>query len=209
MIAPAPTQLFNSTRLRSPEATNGLKPLITQSLRKKSGDLNWEFKQVSRPQDSEKHCCIAPLHDGSKLSLFTFTPVQQTRGQSNQTMCSSLAVKSNGCLQAGVHKKTHWLSLELLSSLESLWPNMPDFWLTPHIHIEKLPIFWQNIVAPLITCMLPCAELYSLQFCEKQVDIVHRIYLPDKGFCVFQKYLKRTRMLLLLFWVSTLTTRTN
>lgn len=38
--------------------------------------------------------------------------------------------------------------------------------------------------------MLSFAELYSLQFCEKQVDMVHRIYLLDKGFYVFQKYLK-------------------
>lgn len=49
--------------------------------------------------------------------------------------------------------------------------------------------------------------IYSLQFCEKQVDIVHRVYLPDKVFCIFQKYLKWVRVLLLLFWKSTLGTR--
>lgn len=52
-------------------------------------------------------------------------------------------------------------------------------------------------------------HIYLLQFCEKQVDIVHRVYLPDKVFCIFQKYLKRVRVLLLLFWKSTLGTRAN
>lgn len=72
--------------------------------------------------------------------------------------------------------------------------------LIPCTHTEELPIFWQNKVPPLITCILSFADLYLLQFREKQVDIVHRIYLPDKVFCVFQKCLKWTRVLPLTFW---------
>lgn len=81
---------------------------------------------------------------------------------------------------------------------ELLWLNMPDFWfLAPTLKSRQ---YFDKIMYHHWLHILPFADLYLLQFGEKQVDIVHRIYLPDKGFYVFQKNLKWTRVLPLLFW---------
>lgn len=34
---------------------------------------------------------------------------------------------------------------------------------------------------------------YLLQFCEKQIDIIYRIYLSYEGFHIFKKYLPKEK----------------
>lgn len=86
MIAPAPKKLRTSTSLKSPEAMNALKPLVLTV------------------------GCLAPLYEGTKHSLFTFTLVEQNRRQAKAIRwCSDLLLeKSNDSPQIWILKKIHW-----------------------------------------------------------------------------------------------------
>lgn len=159
----------------------------------------------------DMHFHLAPFHEGTKLSLFSFTALQQT-SRELKALNNILITRCKNLMAAcKLEFPTRHTIPETTEPSQAFMTQHARF-LILCTHIEELPIFWHNNVPPLITCMLPFADLYLLQFCEKQVDIVHRIYLPYKGFCVFQKYLKWTRMLALLFWTlktCTSSTRIN